>query len=207
MTDYLVLPSSGKGPGILVLHAWWGLNDTFKGVCDRLAEAGFVALAPDYFHGQLAQTQAEARQLKRQFKAAETRKMLSTALKTLLSHPALDRPQVGLVGFSLGAYYALGMADSSRDVAAAVTFYGGGGGAFQKSRASFLGHFAEDDPFESPEGVADLEARLRAAERPVEFYFYAGTKHWFFETDRPEYDRAAAELAWERTLHFLRANL
>jgi carboxymethylenebutenolidase len=92
-------------------------------------------------------------------------------------------------------------------VAAVVVFYGTGGGSYARARAAFLGHYAEDDEFESLESVMQLEDRLRAAGRPVEFHIYPGAKHWFFEPDRPEYDPTAAQLAWERTVAFLRENL
>src|SRR5262245_35296125 len=60
---FLAIPASGVGPGVLVLHAWWGLNDTFKSICSRLADAGFTAFAPDLFHGQTAQTIPDAKAL------------------------------------------------------------------------------------------------------------------------------------------------
>jgi len=205
---YLAVSTHGEGPGVLVLHAWWGLNDTFKGVCDRLAKAGFVALAPDLYDGEIAHTQKEALQLKRKHKAADIRKLINSAMRALVEHPTVDQPLIGVVGFSLGGFYALGLANQKpRSIAAVVTFYGGGGSKFDKSRAAFQGHFAEDDPFESSEGIANLEAILRTANRPVDFYMYPGTKHWFFEPDRPEYDPAAADLAWERTINFLREKL
>ncbi len=208
ISQYLALPSTGKGPGVLVLHAWWGLNATFKGVCDRLAEAGFVALAPDLYHGAIARTQEEARRLKRQCKPADSRKILAVALQNLTTHPAVNRPNIGLVGFSMGGYYALGLSNQrSLAIAAVVTFYGTSGGRFDRSKAAYLGHFAEDDPFESPKGVADLEENLRSAGRSFEFYLYPASRHWFFEPDRPEYDPAASQLAWERTIAFLHAKL
>ena len=86
-----------------------------------------------------------------------------------------------------------------------VLFYGTGGGDFSTSRAAYLGHFAENDPYEPPAGVDELEESLRQAGRPVTFYRYPGTGHWFFEPDRTDaYNQAAATLAWERTLTFLR---
>jgi carboxymethylenebutenolidase len=62
---YLAVSASGEGPGVLVLHAWWGLNDTMKEVCDRLARQGFIAYAPDLYHGKLASTIEEAEVLSR----------------------------------------------------------------------------------------------------------------------------------------------
>ncbi len=83
-----------------------------------------------------------------------------------------------------------------------VLFYGTGGD-WTNSRATYLGHFAENDPFEPPANVDELAKSLRDAGRSVTFYRYAGTGHWFFEPDRPEYNQAAANLAWDRTLIFL----
>ncbi|GAB4408525.1 MAG: hypothetical protein Fur0044_01850 [Anaerolineae bacterium] len=109
------------------------------------------------------------------------------------------------MGFSLGAYYALDLAAADPEhIRSVVIFYGSGDGDFSTSRAAYLGHFAENDPYEPPANVNELEESLRRAGRPVTFYRYPGTGHWFFEPDRTEaYNQAAATLAWERTLTFL----
>src|SRR6185503_4677518 len=113
---------------------------------------------------------------------------------------------LAVIGFSLGAYYALDLAAADPEhIRSVVIFYGTGGGDFSASRAAYLGHFAENDEFEPQSNVDELEETLRRAGRPVAFYCYSGTGHWFFEPDRSQaYDQAAASLAWDRTLAFLR---
>jgi carboxymethylenebutenolidase len=208
MANYLSLPHRGAGAGVLVLHAWWGLNDTFRRFCDQLAGEGFVALAPDLYNGAVAATREDAKRLMRQMDKDAARKTLSAALKDLAAHPAVVRPGIGVVGFSLGGYYALGLAcQKPRQIAAAVTFYGTGRGKFTEAQAAFLGHFAEDDEFEPSADVLQLEHNIRQAGKEAAFYTYPGTKHWFFEPDRPEYDPDAAQLAWERTAAFLQKEL
>ena len=204
MTHYLALPASGAGPGMLVLHAWWGLNATFRHFCDRLAGEGWVALAPDLYNGQVATTRESAMQLMRQMDKGAARKALNTAVKDLAAHPAVNRRTIGVVGFSMGAYYALGLAcQKPRSISAVVNFYGTGRGKFAEAQAAFLGHFAEQDEFEPLADVRQLEETIRQAGKTVAFHIYPHTRHWFFEPDRPEYDPAAAQLAWERTAAFL----
>jgi carboxymethylenebutenolidase len=213
MTEpYIAIPPSGKGPGVLVLHAWWGLNDTFRQVCGRLAQEGYVALAPDLFSGQIAHTIAEAEQHLQSFdEAHEVPPILDPAVDALKDHPAVTGKGLGVIGFSMGAYWSLELALNQPNVFRAVTlFYGtnGGGGDFSQSKAAFLGHFAENDPYESPETVQKLEQNIKSAGRPVSFYTYPGTGHWFFEPDRPDaYNPAAASLAWDRTKAFLKKEL
>ncbi|MEZ4726434.1 MAG: dienelactone hydrolase family protein [Caldilineaceae bacterium] len=110
-----------------------------------------------------------------------------------------------VIGFSLGAYYALDLAAADPDrIRSVVLFYGTGGGDFSTASAAYLGHFAADDVYEPQANVDALAAALRQAGRPVTFYQYPGTGHWFFEPDRTDvYNPAAASLAWERTLAFL----
>ena len=115
---------------------------------------------------------------------------------------------LAVIGFSLGAYYALDLAAADPEhIHSVVIFYGTGDGDFSNSRAAYLGHFAENDEFEPQSNVDELEESLRRAGRPVTFYRYDDTGHWFFEPDRSQaYNQAAASLAWDRTLAFLKGS-
>ena len=125
------------------------------------------------------------------------------------THPAGRRGKLAFVGFSLGDAYALDMSVKMSDqIAAVVVFYGAYPEPdYRSASASYLFHFAEDDPFQPAESVAQMKQELQAAGRPVTVYTYPGTKHWFFEDNRPEYDAEAARLAWERTIAFLHERL
>jgi carboxymethylenebutenolidase len=215
ISAYLAVPEGGSGPGVLVLHAWWGLTDVFKRVCDRLAEAGFVALAPDLYHGKTTASVEEAQALGAALDqdVEGWRGDIAGAMQFLrqhkATHPAGGCGKLAFVGFSLGDAYALDMSVTLADqIAAVVVFYGSYPGLdYRRASASYLFHFAEDDPFEPAESVAQMEQELQAAGRPVTVYTYPGTKHWFFEDNRPEYDAEAARLAWERTIAFLHERL
>jgi carboxymethylenebutenolidase len=206
---FLAAPPRGTGPGALVLHAWWGLNDTIKAVCARLADAGFVAFAPDLYHGQVAETIPDAEALGKALDAnhLQAKAEIAEAVRFLIDRAGQADHGLAVIGFSLGAYYALNVSAADPDhIHTVVLFYGTGDGDFDNARAAYLGHFAEDDEFEPPANVDGLEAALRQAGRPVTFYRYPGAGHWFFEPDRPQaYDPAAAGLAWDRTLAFLKS--
>ncbi len=204
---YLALPASGNGPGVLVLHAWWGLSGAIKEFCQRLAGEGFVAYAPDLYHGQLASTIEQAEILSSQLDPERAFADIASAVNLLSARAQPAGSGLGVVGFSLGAYFALRLscADPAR-VQAVTLFYGTGDGDFSQARAAYLGHFAETDPYEPPEQVSWLEDALKTAGRSATFHRYAGVGHWFFEPDRPAaYNEAAARLAWERTLDFLKS--
>ena len=205
---YLALPPTGEGDPVLVLHAWWGLNETIKNLCDRLAAAGFVAFAPDLYHGQVADTidgaEALAGALNPNQEQALAEIVAAADFLNLRGGPASRG--LAVIGFSLGASYALDFVGRAPDnLRAVVIFYGTGDVDVSHSKAAFLGHFAANDPYEEQEYVDGIETYLQNAGRPVTFYTYADTGHWFFEPDRADaYNPAAAELAWERTLAFLR---
>jgi carboxymethylenebutenolidase len=205
---FLAVPPTGKGPGVLVLHAWWGLNDTIKAFCTRLAESGFVAFAPDLYHGKVADTIAGAEALGKALDANHLQAKAESAEAALFLNERAGQAERGLaaVGFSLGASYALDLSNTAPEyVRSVVVFYGSWVDDLSNSRAAYLGHFAENDPYESQSNVDQLEEYLRRLGRPVTFYRYPGTGHWFFEPDRSDaYNRDAAALAWERTLTFLR---
>lgn len=206
---YTALPAGGKGPGVLVLHAWWGLNDFFKGLCDRLAAEGFVVVAPDLWGGVLAGTEEEAQSLVDQRDGQAIFEAVDAALAHLRNHPGTAGYPLGAVGFSLGASWAIYMSTvRPEQLAAVVIFYGSGEGEFSAARAGYLGHFAVDDPWEPSEFIHGMEDAMRAAGREVAFHYYPGAGHWFFESDRPTaYVPVAADLAWERSLAFLKARL
>jgi carboxymethylenebutenolidase len=200
---------------VLVLHAWWGLTEPFQQVCDRLAEAGFVALAPDLYHGKATASIEEAETLAGALNQDEERMRgdIAGSVRFLRQHEAIKladgRSKLAVVGFSLGGAYALDTSvRMSQEIAAVVTFYASHPGLdYSGTNSAFLCHFAEDDPFEPVESVAEMEQELQAARRPFTFYTYPGTKHWFFEENRPEYDAEAARLAWEQTIQFLHERL
>jgi carboxymethylenebutenolidase len=205
---YLATPSSGTGPDVLVLHAWWGLNDTIKAFCRRLAEAGFVTFAADMYHGKVADKIPDAEDLGKALDAnhLQAEAEVAEAARYLNQRAQQSDRGLAVIGFSLGAYYAVNLSTELPErIHSVVLFYGTGPGDFNKSRAASQGHFAENDEYEPRSYAEEMERALKCAGRPVNFYVYSGTKHWFFEPDRLEtYDQAAAVLAWERTLTFLR---
>jgi len=206
---YQAVPAGSARGGILVLPAWWGLNPFFKSLCDRLAGEGYLALAPDLYHGRVAATVAEAQALRSTLKAKTTQGDLRQAVERLAGSPALAGRKLAVIGFSLGARWALDLVEDQPDrFSAVVLFYGTRGGEFVQAQAAFLGHFAETDTYVADSGVKKLQKTLRATDKTVEFYTYPGVGHWFFESDRPDaYNRPAAELAWQRTVAFLQIHL
>ena len=207
MSDYLAKPKSAPRGGVLVLHAWWGLNDFFKTLCDRLADEGYLALAPDLYGGEIATTIAEADKLrKKKLKGDVVEKRIFAALKQLKAE--VNGAPLGLIGFSLGTYIGLWLLEEKpRTFAAAILFYGTRGGDYTKTRTAFLGHFAETDKYESASGRKKLEKALIASGHKTAFHVYPNTSHWFFENDRPEYNPQAASLAWQRSLEFLNTHI
>ena len=203
---FLAVPPTGKGRGVLVLHAWWGLNDTIKAFCTQLAESGFVAFAPDLYHGKVADSIADAEALGSALDSnfLQAKAEIAEATMFLSERVGEAGHNFAVIAFSLGVYYALDLAAADPErIRSVVLFYGTGDGDYSKSRATYLGHFAENDEFEPQSNVGNLEESLRRAGRPVTFYRYPGTGHWFFEPDHSAHNPAAASLAWERTLSFL----
>jgi carboxymethylenebutenolidase len=206
---YLALLSTGNVNPVLVLHAWWGLNDTIKAFCRRLADAGYIAFAPDLYHGKVVDTIADAEKMSSALDENQARADVQQAVRHLLESSGKPGGSLAVIGFSLGAYFALDLSLTDPEhVRSVVVFYGTGPGDFSRSQASYLGHFAEHDPYEPLENVEGFEQALRDASRPVTIHRYPGTGHWFFEPDRPDaYNQSAADLAWKRTLAFLQAQV
>jgi carboxymethylenebutenolidase len=206
MSAFLAKPKTDPRGGILVFHAWWGINDFTKAFCNRLANEGYVVLAPDLYNGAVAKTIPEAEKLRTKLKREPTSKLIFESLEQLQAE--VNKKPIGLIGFSLGAYWGLWLVDEKpKTFAATVLFYSTRGMKCDETSSAFLGHFAETDQYVSDSGRKKLEKALTAAGGNVSFHVYPNTHHWFFENDRPEYNDQAAELAWKRTAGFLRTNL
>ena len=203
---YLASPAK-SGPGILVLPSWWGLKPFFKQVCDQLAEHGYTALAPDYYDGRIGNTIDEAKALQEKAESdLEAMRAMVTGAKDHLAKLRKGEP-IGVLGFSMGTDWAVITAANDPEIAATVLFYGGYSVDFSKMKSKVLGHYAEKDEWQPFENAKAMEQNMKAAGVDVTLYLYKGAAHWFMEADRPEYDPAAAKLAWERTFDFLKQNL
>jgi carboxymethylenebutenolidase len=205
---YLALPDT-PGPAVLVLHDWYGLLPHVRRACDELAAEGFVALAPDLYRGRSALTPAEAERLRDALESATALRVVRAAREWVATHPQVAPRRVGMVGFSLGAWFALRAATEGRfDVV--VTYYAALEGAdLAPIPCPVLGHYAERDEFDGPpeEVPARFFAFLAGGGTPAEHHVYAGTEHSFANADVPLYAEEAAKTAWTRTVGFLKAHL
>ena len=194
-------------PGVLVLHPWWGLNDDVVAYADRLAGEGFAVAAPDMFGGQVATTEEDAERLARAADESAIDSIVLVAFDDLAERIGSSAKMAAL-GFSFGAHWAMWSPAQRDRVVASVLYYGTTDGpVLTEISVPVLGHFAEEDPFETNEWVAEFEATLRSAGRAVTIHRYPGTGHWFAEPSRDAYRLEAADLAFERTVTFLREQL
>ena len=209
---YLAKPASGSGPGVVVIQEWWGLVPHIKDVCDRFANEGFIALAPDLYHGETTSEPDEAGKLMMAMNVEQAAKDMSGAVDYLVGLDAAAGDTVGCVGYCMGGGLSLWLASLRTQVGACVVYYGvlppGAAPDYAKLNAPVLGHFAENDQFANPAAARDMESKIKAAGQQAEFHIYPGTDHAFFNDTRPEiYDAEAAKLSWERTLAFFRQEL
>src|SRR5688500_4055841 len=216
-SGYLATPPSGQGPGLLVLQEWWGLNPQIKGVADRMAAEGFVALAPDLYHGELAEhtEMDKAERLMNALPADRAGRDMGGAVDYLLAHDAVTGDKVGVIGFCMGGLLTLLVAArQGTKVAAAVPFYGAPLDPatepdWSRLTAPVEGHFAEKDDFFPPDAVQQLEEKLKGMGKDVLFHIYPGTGHAFVNEDNPlgTRDEAAADEAMGRAVRFLASKL
>jgi carboxymethylenebutenolidase len=207
---YLPLPD-GRGPGIVVIQEWWGLVPHIESVADRFAAAGFVALAPDLYHGRSTKSPDEAGKMMMAMRVEEAERDLADAVDYVASHGQTSSSKVGTIGFCMGGALSLFAASKNPKVGACVVFYGGHPKIrpdLDALQAPVLGIYAGRDGFVSPAVVKDLDDNLTRLGKRHEFHTYANADHAFFNDHRPEvYDEAAAADAWAKTLAFFRREL
>ena len=210
-SGYLSVPEQGSGPGVVVIQEWWGLVDHIKDLCDRFAGEGFVALAPDLYHGKTTKSPDEAGKLMRALRIDEAERDLSAAAQYLARHDSTSSEKIGVVGFCMGGALALYTATKNSKIGACVVFYGGHPKVkpdLPNLHAPVLGLYGENDRSVTPAVVRDLEQRLKTLGKQIEVKIYPGADHAFFNDTRPQvYNAEAAADAWQRTVDFLRKNL
>jgi carboxymethylenebutenolidase len=209
---YLAVPASGSGPGVIVIQEWWGLVDHIKEVADRFAEAGFAALAPDFFRGLKTTEPDEAMRLMMSLAMDRAATDIAGAAEYLSQRDDVTGTGVRTVGYCMGGSLALWSATLAPNVVAAVGYYPAI--PWEKMRPTWdnyqgksaVIHCSEEDGTSAAEGIQLAVNAIRAAGGEVEVHDYPGTKHAFCNDHRPEvYDAEACNLAWERTVgHFRR---
>lgn len=206
---YLALPESESGPAVIVIQEWWGLVGHIKDVVDRFAAAGFVAFAPDLYHGQAAAEPDVAMKLMMELKLDMAGTEIVNAANYLISLPETSTEHVGVVGFCMGGSLAIVSGTLSPKISATVGFYPGSPWErhapvwVNYAGKSALIHCAEGDGTSTAPGIQEALREIQAAGGSVDALDYPGTQHAFFNSDRPEvFEPAAAALAWERTLEF-----
>lgn len=209
---YLAVPKSGSGPGILVFQEWWGLVPHIERLCDRLAEVGFTAMAPDMYSGRTTTNPDEAGRLMMALEVLKVAADVKGAIDFLQHHKACASAKVGVTGFCLGGQLALYAACTyPTKIAACADFYGVHPNIqpdVTKLRAPVLGIFAEKDGFVNAQVVGDLAAKLTKAKKSFEFKTYEGVSHAFMnETRKDVYDAEAARDAWNRAVDFFTAHV
>lgn len=211
---YLSAPSAGSGPGVMVIQEWWGLVPQIKGVCDRLAKAGYVALAPDLYHGDLAEHDEmdKASHLMTSLDMDNAVTDMGGAISALLGMDAVTSDGVGVVGFCMGGMLSLLIAAHEGErVTAAAPFYGAPLGEGEPDwtglSAKVVGHFAESDDFFPPDAVLALQSDLQGMGKDVSFTVYPGSGHAFTNEEDPlgTYDEALDSQTWAATLKLFAA--
>ncbi|HTP08981.1 MAG TPA: dienelactone hydrolase family protein [Anaerolineae bacterium] len=209
---YLAQPGDGQAhPGIVVIQEWWGLVPHIKDVAERFAREGFVALAPDLYHGQAADEPDKARKLAMALDAQRAVQEIAAAARYLKKLQNVAPQKVGVVGWCMGGGLSLSTAAHHADlIGAAVAFYGRPltAGDTAKLQMPVLGLYAEHDHGIPLEAVHAFEAEMDKGQVPHEVHIYPGTSHAFFNDTRPQiYQAAAAQDAWQKTLAWFRKYL
>jgi carboxymethylenebutenolidase len=208
---YLARPAQGRGPGIIVIQEWWGLNAQIEHVADRFAAEGFVGLVPDLYHGKSTKSPDEAGKLMMALRVDEVERDLAGAIDHLAAVPEVSSKKIGTVGFCMGGALSLFAASKNPEVGACVVFYGGHPHIkpdLNALQAPVLGIYGGKDGFVNPAVVKALDEELTRLGKRHEFHTYPGADHAFFNEQRPEvYDPAASSDAWSRTLAFFKREL
>ena len=210
---YLAYKKDGdtKQPAVLLIHEWWGLNNNMKDIAASLAEAGYVTFAVDLYDGKLATTREEAAAYSTAVRNAPTQALqnLDAAVRHLKTLPYVDGEKLGAIGYCFGGTWSYEMARQTKDLKASVVYYGRFDSTlpFQNSKTALLGHFGEKDTSIPLTEVEKLTSMAQKVNSENTVYTYKDAAHAFANKGGANYREAEANLAWERTLAFLKGKL
>jgi carboxymethylenebutenolidase len=204
LPGYLAEPARA-GPGVLVVHDWYGLLPGVAAACDALATSGFVALAPDLYDGRATTDPADAEKLMDHLDGAEARERMSAAVTELRSNRRVAGARIGAIGWSMGGQLVLSQATGGAFDAVVAWYASLGPDAVVEIPVQLhLAGEVDFDPADLPEKfVAALRERGTVAEATT----WPGTAHSFANPQAAEYDDAAAQASWARALEFLHRHL
>jgi carboxymethylenebutenolidase len=210
-------PDAKRHPGVVLVHDWWGLNDQIKGVAGRLAGEGYVVIVPDLYRGKVGTDAGWAHQLSRGLDERWAVETIGAAIDWLRlldaregGRPAGDALPMAIWGIGMGGKLSLQTALAGKDLQAAVMFYSEVEPDSQKLKplkAPLLGIFADEDHGIPSDKVKAFEAALKEAGKDSTIIIYRSVGHGFFNEKRPNFEKTAAKMAWERTLQFLQEKL
>jgi carboxymethylenebutenolidase len=209
---YLVRPEGdGPFPGIVVIQEWWGLDDHIKDVAERFAAAGYVALAPDLYRGEVAAEPDDARRLAMELELDQALVDIQGAVNYLISQPDVEPEQAGVIGFCMGGRLTMMMSYRGENVGAAIVFYGGGvqpsDEELRAISAPLLGIYGEADEGIPVDRIHEWDTKLDEFGKTHEIHIYPDAPHAFFNDERPSYRATASADAWDRTLAWLNTYL
>ena len=200
---------TGKAPALVLIQEYWGINDHIRSLADRLAQEGFLVIAPDLYHGKLAKDPAEAGALMTALDTFAAVKEIGATAEFLKGH-ARGNGKVGVIGFCMGGALALASACHLDGLSAVVPFYGlppEDKVDYAKVSAPILMHVAKRDAWVTVEKAEAVKKKLEAAGKSITLEIYEAD-HAFVNDTRPEvYDEKNAKLAWSRSVEFLKKNL
>lgn len=200
---------AGKAPGVLLIQEWWGLNDHIRSLAKRLADAGFLVLSPDLYHGVVTTDPAEAAGLMTALDGERSMDELKGAFAFLAAHEGCSG-KVGVIGFCMGGAFAFRAAANIAELGAAVPFYGvppAASAPYAAVKCPVLAHVASRDEWVPVAKVEAIREQIQAAGGQMEVCVYEAD-HAFVNDTRPEvYSPDDAKRAWERSIAFLHEHL
>jgi carboxymethylenebutenolidase len=212
---FVAAPSTaGKHPAIILIHEWWGLNDDIKAMAEKFANEGYVAIAVDLYGGKSATTTEDAQKLVASVRnnTGEAFNNLKAAVAYLKTREDVDQNALASVGWCFGGGWSYQMAVNDLGTAASIMYYGqfDPKDDFEHMKAHILGHFGEKDASIKVDTVNEFQAKLKTANGDHEVYIYPNVGHGFANErggTNVAYNKEAADLAWQRTLAFLKKTL